>query len=264
MQKRLWVCDLFVLGSICDAIFLASVAFSRSSDPGASSLRQHICACVCGVYPCWWVRCWVILPVPFCQDVSAPSLLLLFIPPALRPPSLFLLGVAALAGPELPDLNSSQGVFLFTGAKLPLCSSDFPHKGLVNVVSCTHYETKLASSCLLGSFSVASNSFYGKQQNLRCIFSLDVTSVLCRISQRMKDSFCYLALWCLATQRVLFTQSFEISASIGNPIEYNGREWNLVWNLRDHANIFQCAVNPLNACHYLILTMLAKISWRSW
>ncbi len=42
----------------------------------ASSHVQHVWVCVgvCVVYSCWCVRCWVTLPVPFCQDVSAPPL----------------------------------------------------------------------------------------------------------------------------------------------------------------------------------------------
>ncbi len=73
-------------------------------------------------------------------------------------------------------LNFSQGVFLFSGIKPLFCSSDFPHKRLVNRAS-THYETELASSSLLVSLSSAGNSFYGKQQTQRYIFSLNVTSV---------------------------------------------------------------------------------------
>ena len=104
------------------------------------------------------------LPVPFCQDVSAPSSPFLFAPPALSTPSLFQLCVAALTNSGWLGVFYffifSQGVFLFSGIKLILRSSDFPHKRLVN----THYETKLASSCLLVSLSSASNSFHGKQQ----------------------------------------------------------------------------------------------------
>lgn len=52
MSMPVVLCDLLVLGSICDSVFLTSVAFSRSSDPGAMSLRQsshvqHACVCVC-------------------------------------------------------------------------------------------------------------------------------------------------------------------------------------------------------------------------
>lgn len=86
------------------------------------------------------------LPVPFCQDVSAPSSFFLFIPAALSPASLFQLCVSALRMAR-PFLNVGRGVSFFSF----LCSSDVPCKRLVNRARHAHYETKLASSWLLVS-----------------------------------------------------------------------------------------------------------------
>lgn len=68
---------------------------------------------VCVLYSCWCVRCWVTLLVPFCQDVSAPSLPFLFYPSSpLR--SLFFHSVLQLSPFQVGPASFEFLIFLFS------------------------------------------------------------------------------------------------------------------------------------------------------
>lgn len=128
-RKRVRLRDPVVLGSICDAVFLASAAFSRSSDPGVWTLKAEFsCAARMRVRTSSALVCEVLSDTPCSILSGCVSALIACTSHTLQlsssPPSLF----------HAPCCGSHQsrvqhGLFLNSSRDLfarKLCFSEYP------------------------------------------------------------------------------------------------------------------------------------------